>query len=66
LPNFDWQEIFGTAIKLAQQHTGVTGCRSIDFLHCAAAKVMAAHEFITTDDRQKKLATAMGLNLVSF
>ena len=31
----------------------------------AAAKTLAASEFITTDSRQKKLAAAMGLNLVA-
>jgi hypothetical protein len=31
-----------------------------------AAKVLGASEFINSDGRQKKLATAMGLNLVTF
>ena len=62
----DWKDIFPEAVKLAEQHTGSLGCRSLDVLHCAAAKVLAASEFISTDGRQKKLATAMGLNLVSF
>ena len=35
-------------------------------LHCAAAKVSAAAEFISSDARQKQLAVAMGLNLVTF
>ena len=60
----DWTNIFSEAVKLAEQHTGMVGCRSLDILHCAAAKVLAATEFISTDTRQKKLATAMGLNLV--
>jgi predicted nucleic acid-binding protein len=58
----DWVNLFREAVKLAEQHTGLIGCRS---LHCAAAKVLAVTEFITTDARQKKLATAMGLNLVT-
>ena len=61
----DWPNIFREAVKLAEQHTGTVGCRSLDILHCAAAKVLAATEFITTDTRQKKLAAAMGLNLVT-
>lgn len=61
----DWPNIFREAVKLAEQHTGTVGCRSLDILHCAAAKVLAATEFISTDTRQKKLATAMGLNLVT-
>lgn len=65
-PGGEWRDIFVAAVKLADQHTGVVGCRSLDILHCAAAKVLSAGEFITTDARQKKLAPAMGLNLVTF
>jgi predicted nucleic acid-binding protein len=64
-PGGDWPTIFCEAVKLAEQQTGTVGCRSLDILHCAAAKVLAATEFISTDTRQKKLATAMGLNLVT-
>ena len=65
-PGVEWQDIFAEAVKLAEQHTGTIGCRSLDILHCAAAQVLAASEFISTDARQKKLAMAMGLNLVTF
>lgn len=61
----DWPNVFREAAKLAEQHTGTIGCRSLDILHCAAAKVLAATEFISTDTRQKKLAAAMGLNVVT-
>ena len=61
-----WNEAFAEAVKLAEQHSGTIGCRSLDVLHCATAKVLAATEFISTDGRQKQLATAMGLNLVTF
>ena len=40
------------------------GCRSLDILHCAAAKILNAAEFVTNDARQKKLAAVLGLNLV--
>ena len=62
----DWKDAFAAAVKLAEQHTGTIGCRSLDVLHCAAAKTLAAGEFISTDGRQRKLATAIGLNLVAF
>ena len=65
-PGGEWNDIFAEAVKLAEQHTGTIGCRSLDILHCAAAQVLAASEFISTDARQKKLAVAMGLNLVTF
>jgi predicted nucleic acid-binding protein len=63
--NGDWRDIFLEALKLAERHTSLLGCRSLDILHCAAAKVLAANEFISTDARQKKLAGAMGLNVVN-
>ena len=65
-PSGEWKDILAAAVKLAEQHTGTIGCRSLDIVHCAAAKVLAASEFISTDSRQKKLAAAMGLNLVTF
>ena len=61
----DGRNLFREAVKLADQYTSTIGCRSLDILHCATAKVLAAKEFITTDARQKKLAAAMGLNLVT-
>ncbi len=62
----EWKDIFREAVILAEQHTGIFGCRSLDVMHCAAAKILGAAEFISTDGRQKKLAAAMGLNLVTF
>ena len=61
----DWKEIFQEAVRQAEQHTASLGCRSLDILHCAAAKVLLADEFLSTDERQKKLATAIGLSLVT-
>ncbi len=65
-PAAGWEDVLAEAVKLAESHTGLLGCRSLDILHCAAAKISAASEFLSTDARQRKLATAMGLNLVSF
>lgn len=61
----DWLDIFQEAVKLADQFTGTFGCRSLDILHCAAAKILQADEFISTDARQTKIAAAIGLNLVA-
>lgn len=62
----DWKDVFREAVKLAELHSGLLGCRSLDVLHCAAAKVLAVSEFVSTDARQRNLATAMGLKLVTF
>lgn len=59
----NWETIFRQASDLARQHTASFGCRSLDVLHCAAAKVVEASDFLSTDARQKQLAAAMGLNL---
>jgi len=64
-PGSEWKVIFAEATKLGEQHTGKIGCRSLDILHCAAAKILSAAEFVTTDARQKRLALAMGLNVVT-
>jgi predicted nucleic acid-binding protein len=61
----EWRDILAEAVKLAEQHSAALGCRSLDILHCAAAKVLGTAEFVSTDGRQKKLAVAMGLNLVA-
>ena len=61
-----YPDILTQAVKLSEQHIGTVGCRSLDILHCAAAKASAAAEFISSDTRQKQLAVAMGLNLVTF
>jgi predicted nucleic acid-binding protein len=61
----EWPEVFREAVDLAEKHGATLGCRSLDILHCAAAKIENAAEFISTDTRQKKLALAMGLNLVT-
>ena len=62
----DWKDIFQEAARLAERHTGLLGCRSLDVLHCATARILGVSEFISTDARQKQLAAAMGLNLVAF
>ena len=46
-PGAEWKDIFAESVKLALEHTGLIGCRSLDILHCAAAKALAVHEFIT-------------------
>jgi hypothetical protein len=63
--DIELKDIFHEAVKLDESHTGSIGCRSLDVLHCAAAKLLAANEFISTDARQKRLAAGIGLNVVA-
>ena len=56
-----WEDVWADAQALAKNHTRSLGCRSLDILHCAAARRLAATSFITTDARQRRLAVAIGL-----
>ena len=53
--------LYQEAEKLAANHTAVTGTRSLDILHVAAAQQLGADEFVTFDQRQMALANRVGL-----
>jgi hypothetical protein len=61
LPTLVWEDVFREAATMAGAHTRRLGCRSLDILHCAASRVVAAESFITTGLRQRKLAQKLGL-----
>jgi predicted nucleic acid-binding protein len=52
---------FERCIQLAQQHGSRSGARTLDTLHIAAALELGAERFWTFDQRQGKLAQAVGL-----
>ena len=64
-----WQDIgqpeltFVASVDLARTHTAVLGTRTLDTLHVAAALELRAECFWTFDDRQAKLAKAVGLKV---
>jgi predicted nucleic acid-binding protein len=60
-----WPEVFQQGNVLTEAHSLQIGCRTLDILHVAAALVLHATEFVTLDDRQRRLALAAGLNTVS-
>jgi len=49
---------------LSDQFASRTGARTLDTLHVAAARLLGAKEFLTSDDRQAKLARAIGLKVL--
>ena len=59
----DWPAAWQEAHTLALHHAATTGCRALDTLQCAVARVLAAREMLTTDARQTALATAAGITL---
>jgi len=58
-----WADVFSTAEAVGAAHTELLGVRAIDILHVAAACAMGANQFLTFDDRQKKLAGRAGLSV---
>lgn len=60
-----WDDIMRDARDLATAHTRRIGCRSLDVVHCAAARSLSSSAFVTTDVRQRRLALAVGLRCPS-
>ncbi len=58
LPKSTWE----TSIDLARKHGPKLGVRTLDSLHVACALELRAERFWTFDDRQARLAKAVGLD----
>jgi predicted nucleic acid-binding protein len=61
----DWVAILREAEKSGAAHNESIGCRSADLFHIAAAMEWGADYFLTFDERQKKMAKAVGLTVRS-
>jgi len=57
--NIDWIKLWEMTRDYSLNFTEKIGCRTLDILHVAAAKIMKAEEFFTNDKRQKELAQMM-------
>lgn len=55
--------VFRLAETLSSQWTPSIGCRTLDILHVAAAKVIGVRDFVTFDQRQGTLARHAGLKV---
>lgn len=53
--------VFDLCAQIARRHAARLGVRTLDTLHVASALELRAESFWTFDDRQKKLARAVGL-----
>ena len=60
-----WHRVLVDAETYALNHTPALGCRTLDVLHVAAAKLIGTTEFCTFDTRQSTLAGQIGLAAVS-
>ncbi|MEI7732415.1 MAG: type II toxin-antitoxin system VapC family toxin [Verrucomicrobiota bacterium] len=59
-----WHRIFQAAEQMAQNHTAVVGCRTLDIIHVASASVLGSTDFCTLDQRQLDLGRRLGLTVV--
>jgi predicted nucleic acid-binding protein len=60
-----WHRVLVDAQTYALNHTPTIGCRTLDVLHVAAAKLIGTSAFCTFDTRQSTLAAQIGLAAVS-
>lgn len=56
-----WHHVLATAQAFSQNQTPAIGCRTLDVLHVASAKLIGVAEFCTFDTRQSTLAGQIGL-----
>ncbi|HXP61622.1 MAG TPA: hypothetical protein VN829_14085 [Dongiaceae bacterium] len=61
----DMEAAITLAANLSSAHTERLGARAIDLLHVAGALTLESELFLTTDERQARLANAEGLKVVS-
>src|SRR2546428_705719 len=52
----NWVPVWRMAARWAASHTAAIGSRSLDILHVALARKLAAAEFLSFDTRQRTLA----------
>jgi hypothetical protein len=57
------EAVYLQAIRLAERWTRKIGTRTLDIIHVASALALQADTFLTFDDRQSKLARAVGLKM---
>ena len=58
-----WPDVHQIAERLSNFYTKAEGHRAFDVLHVATALHLDAREFLSFDDRQRKLAKAEGLKV---
>ena len=63
-PALDWERAWQTAERLSHRHAHETLCRTLDTLHVAVAQVLKVADFVSLDERQRKLAAKAGLRVV--
>lgn len=60
----DWDEAWNRCRALSDAYGAATGCRTLDALHVACAQLLTSSAFVTTDERQGRLARKAGLRVI--
>ena len=60
----DCKSVSIEASRLAAHYTPTIGTRTLDLLHVAAATLLHCDQFLSFDDRQRRVAAAVGLNVL--
>ena len=60
-----WRAVLKRAADFSRFHTPNLGTRSLGVLHVASAVELGMRRFVTFDERQRQLAVAVGLKIVS-
>jgi predicted nucleic acid-binding protein len=63
--SLSWPEVFRGAEDLSLRYSALAGCRSLDLLHVASARLLRVRDFLTYDQRQAALASKAGLKVIS-
>jgi predicted nucleic acid-binding protein len=63
--SLSWPEVFRGAEDLSLRYSALAGCRSLDLLHVASARLLRITDFLTYDQRQAGLAAKAGLKVIS-
>ena len=60
----DWDHAWIACRELSAAHAAATGCRTLDAIHVACARVLGIREFVTRDKRQADLAIRAGMRVI--
>jgi predicted nucleic acid-binding protein len=59
----DWEQALARSVELSLKWGASIGCRSLDVLHVSICLGLGIENFWSADDRQRKLAKAVGLKI---
>lgn len=62
--NISLDEIAAESLRLSPVITLKTGCRTLDLMHLATARLLGCKEFVSSDHRQLKAAKVAGLKAI--